>query len=315
MQIPEYRFPDSSKIAKPLIAKSEDAPQIANFWNKYYSEEDWRFKCTFEEIVKWMEQGFIILIRNNNKDEIISTFAFRKIKGGVICGIPNSQAAIVDGLVVKPEFRKTGLASYMMACIDKFSSELHDFPQGFLIWFREQLTPINNVLQTPIAILKYSYLNLDTLKQTEENAKKATPEFVKKIVNRVYNHDPSKFTLASLSTTDSGVLWFSTMGALIGIADTHRVSIYEQPIWEIVFAANEHIPFFMNLQNAIESAAYSLPCKNGLLFLSNGISRGNMSNPTGNWVCGRSGYLTAHVFNWMPPTFLTGDILFPHSCI
>ena len=311
----EYRFPDSHQIVNPMEAKHEDAPQIAIFWNKFYGDSDWKFKCTYEHVVKWMNQGFILLIRNNNKDEIIATFSFRRIPGGVICGLPNSQAAILDGLVIKPEFRKSGLASFILAYIDKKIYNLPDFPRGMLIWFREHDIPVNCVLQTPIAVLKYSYLRLETLKQSEKKITKPTSYFVNHFVSRIYNKTSAKFTLASLCTSDTSVLWFFTENTLIGIADTHRVSIYNQPIWEIVFAANEQAPYFENLQEQIECAAFSLQCANGLLFASNGLSRGNINSTVGNWVSGKSGYLTAHVYNWMPPTLLTGDILFPHAYI
>lgn len=313
---PRYRFQDSMKFANPIVAKHEDAPKIANFWNMYYKGSDWSFKCNYEEVKQWMDQGFVLLIKNHDSDDLIATFAFRKINSGVICGI-QTPAAVLDGLVVKPEFRKTGLVSFILAYIDKQIYSSPDFSRGVLIWFRERDSSLDCVSQTPIAILQYSYIKLDLINVPKRDATVPTTDFVKQFIKKVYEHNPSLFTLASLCSTDPSVLWFSTMNSLIGIADTHRTtaSVNQESIWEIVFAANREHPHFANLQEPIENAARHLPCKSGILFASNGISRGNMFTPTGAWVSGKSGYLTTHVYNWMPPTFLTGDILFPHACI
>jgi hypothetical protein len=315
IKTPTFRFQDSGKSVNPIVAKHEDSLKIANFWNKWYKGSDWNFKCTYEDIVKWMDQGFILLIKKHDSDELVATFAFRKISGGIICGSPIAAAAVLDGLVVKPEYRKTGLVSFILAYIDKQIYSLPDFSRGILIWFREHDSALNAISQTPISIIQYMYIKLDSISKTVNTVKRAEPEIVKQFVKKVYNHNPSLFTLASLCTTDTNVLWFTTMDTLIAIADTHRVTTSQESIWEIVFAANREPPHFTNLQRPIENAALELPCTNGILFASNGLSRGNLSNPKGNWIAGKSGYLTTHVYNWMPPRFLTGDILFPHACI
>lgn len=313
MNLPTFRFPDSQKFVNPIIAGSEDGAKIASFWNSFYKGSDWSFKCTYDEVVKWMNQGFILLIKNHK--EIVATFAFRKITGGIICGKHNSQAAILDGLVIKPEYRKMGLASFVLAHIDKKIYSLPDFSQGILIWFREHNSYLGATLQTPIAIMNYSYIKIELIKSESNQVEKPDSEFVKHFVKKIYDYKPSLYTLASLDTSDTSVLWFFTMNALIGIADTHRLTENHESIWEIVFAANREPPHYTDLQEAIEKAALMLPCTNGILFASNGISRGNLFNPSSPWVAGKSGCLTTHVYNWMPPTFLNGDILFPHACI
>ena len=61
--LPKFRFQDSNEFAIPSIGNHENAQQIANFWNNYYKGNDWFFHCTAQEIVKWMDHGFILLIK------------------------------------------------------------------------------------------------------------------------------------------------------------------------------------------------------------------------------------------------------------
>ena len=134
-------------------------------------------------------------------------------------------------------------------------------------------------------------------------------------MSTIFTKSNRDFTLLSSDTSDPDVYWYLVEKSLIGIAFTHRIATGDYTIWEIVFAANITEPFFDNLQTPIERAAQELPCSRGLIFGSNGKSRGNLKNPTSPWLQGTSGFLTTHVYNWMPPNFLSGDIFFPHSCI
>jgi hypothetical protein len=154
-----------------------------------------------------------------------------------------------------------------------------------------------------------------TNKSPTKTVNRPSPEFVNRALRNIYTKNESLFSLVSLDTSDSNVLWFETQNVLIGFANTHRFSLKNEPLWEVIFAANIVSEPFMNLQESIERAALLLPSEMVILFASNGLSRGNLTNPGEKWVSGNSGFLTTHVYNWMPPEFFYGQILFPHSCI
>ena len=302
-----YITPQGIQIAK---ASDKNYTEIVKFWNQFYSGADWSFNCTTLQVKRWAEQGFILMARAD--DVLVGTFVCRELPRGVICGCP-VKAVIIDGLVVHPSWRGRGLASCLLGAIDYEIFRMPALNYAVPIWFREHDSILETYAQAPIAVLEYAYIRSEQIPSTTEQATKALPEMVESLVRLVMKN--STFTLVSLDTTDVDVIWILACGALIGIADTHRQTNDGHTIWEVVFAANILKPHFADLQKAIEVASQQIPISKFVLFASNGLCRGNLTQPDGGWRMGTSGYLSAHVYNWMPPEFLTGDILFPHSCI
>ena len=144
-------------------------------------------------------------------------------------------------------------------------------------------------------------------------AKLADVEIIVKSLFRTEKHD---FTLALDYINDPDIYWFLYKNSLVGIANTHRITKNTNyKILEVVFACNTQKPYFYDLLIPIEQAAKQVPFENAILFMTNSKSRGNCENPSNPWLKGKSGFLTTHVYNWMPPTFLNGDIFLPISCI
>jgi len=308
---PEYVFPESRLRAIVEIAKLTDSKMISRFWNKYYNGKDWNFNCTYGDVERWMKSGFIIFVKHD--EEIVGTFVCRFLKG-VFCGKHNPQAAILDGLVVHPNFRKIGLASFLLASMDYTVYNNPEYKEALLIWFRESVWKISLYNQMPISVLKYSYINIDDIPVYNKIVNVTNYENIENIVKKISHNTQNLFSLICYDF-DHDVLWFQVDDSIIGFANTHRTAQSGYAIWEVVFAANKEPPYFENLQKPIELAAKKLPCSKGLLFVTNGLSRGNLSELNEPWVSGNSGYLSTHVYNWMPPRFLNGDILFPFSCI
>jgi GNAT superfamily N-acetyltransferase len=309
---PVYRFPDSNKQANAIIANSDDAKNIAEFWNNYYRGSDWNFICSWVDVLRWMKSGFILLLKQDS--EIVGTFVCRLLPG-IFCGKLNKQAALIDGLVVSPRLRGKGVASFLLAAMDYFIYNRPDLSQAIVLWFREHSNKLSAVSQAPVSVLEYSYAKISDIdKNRKLKAINAEPELVKQIVKTIYDRSLSNFTILLNDISDPDVYWYLVDKTLVGIAFTHRIAHGDYTIWEVVFAANLEEPYFDNLQTSIELASLKLPCSRGLIFASNSKSRGNsvMGDP---WVTGKSGYLTTHVYNWMPPRFLNGDIFFPISCI
>jgi len=308
---PLFQFPNSTEKATAVLATVEDAKKIAVFWNNYYKGDDWNFACSWADVARWINSGFILLLKHES--EIVGTFVCH-VLSGVFCGKFNIQAALIDGLVVAPWLRGKGVASFLLAAMDYTIYNRPDLNQAIVIWFREHNSRIAAVNQNPICILEYSFVKINEIQKRNKYATDANPELVMKHLTTIYQTSRDEFTLLLNSVDDPDVYWFMSLNSIVGIAYTHRVATGNYTIWEVVFAANLEMPYFTNLQIPIEMAALKLPCVKGLLFASNSKSRGNkpMSAP---WTTGNSGYLTTHVYNWMPPTFLNGDILFPMSCI
>lgn len=311
-QLPELFFLDSKEPIKAELAKLDNSKEIAQFWKLYYKGSDWSFCCSWADVERWLKTGFIVLIKKDNA--IVGTFVCHYLNG-VFCGSFNQQAALLDGLVIAPWLRGTGLASYLLAAMDYYVYLKPELNQSILIWFREHSNSLSAVTQNPISILEYSYAKISNFTKQNLKVEKANRELVDGIVKTIFNKSRFEFTLLSNDTSDSDIYWFLVEKSLIGIAFTHRIGLGDYTIWEVVFAANINEPFFDNLQIPIEQAALQLPCSRGLIFASNGKSRGNLTTPLNPWIKGTSGFLTTHVYNWMPPTFLSGDILFPVSCI
>ena len=307
-----------SLILSPYtITKHHENPElnleISRFWNEYYNGSDWKFICTPLNVSHWLKQGFILVMRD--KTNIIGTFVHRTIPGGVVCGKPNSKAAILDGLVIHPAYRGKGLASYLLNRMDYETYRTPERSESILIWFREHETYFKTPLQAPISIDEYCYVLLEKLpyRVLNEVVKPAPREIVTSLIKAVATD--SNLTLSSLFFDEIDVKWFLTKSSVIGILDTHRITKSGIAIWEVVFAANLVKPYFTDLQRPIELAASELGYNTGILFASSGLTRGNLSEITTPWRKGMSGYLTTHVYNWMPPKFLTGSILLATTCI
>jgi GNAT superfamily N-acetyltransferase len=300
-----------------LIEKAveTDAHEISKFWNQYYTGTDWKFNCNANDVREWMNTGFILIIKErSSRRSIIATFVCHIISG-IYCGKSVSKAGLLDGLVVHPRFRGQGLASHLLAHMDKHVYSNPELRDAILLWFREHNYAVNSLLQTPIALFEYMYINLATIPIRPQKATRPSQELVESIINSIYIKNATKFTLSARNSKSKSIYWYTVNSAIIGIADTHRISDSGLVIWEVIFASNMNAPYFENLQESIEIAALNLPCQKGVLFASNCKTRGNMGYANKPWIVGRSGYLSMHVYNWMPPEFLNGDIFFPHGCI
>lgn len=305
---------DSGFTVQPKEATPADAKEIAVFWNSYYREGSWKFNCNYQYVENVLNRGFILIVRNGNK-ELIATFVARILNDGLFCGSLNSQCALLEGFVIHDNYRKKGLGSVLLAHMDRAVYARPELRNAILIWFREHASAAGPVPQLPLAILQYTFCMMDKIPAYKGRASKPLPEMVQKIVKTVYQNYRSQLTLLSCETTDPDLYWFLAGPALIGIADTHRYdNTTGRPFWEVMFAANIAEPHFTNLREPIMMAARELPSEKGILFASNSLTRGNLTRPAPNWVIG-GGYLSIHIYNWMPPAFFTGDLLFPHSCL
>ena len=293
-------------------AKHEDAAKIATFWNNYYTGKDWKFHSNMGIVSRAIKNGAVLIIWNT-KREPIATFVCRYLPRGIKCGVYKPQVGLLEGLVIHPRYRGRGLASYMLVAMDNYIYNLPEMSQSILMWFREHETSISAMSQVPCAVLTYYYAQLGQIQKSKTHAQKAAPEIVESVLKTIY--DTERFTLMSGDPNDPDVYWYIAENSLIGIADTHRIGSDGSVLWEVVFASNLGPPFFTNHAQAIEQAALQLPSGKGVIFASNGKTRGNFSSVGKPWVSGHAGHLSMHVYNWMPPTLLSGDILFPHGCI
>ena len=313
LTLPKLSF-DSGHWIVPTEAAPEEAHEIATFWNTHYKADTWRFRATAKTVEHAMSRGFILVARTKN-GTIAGTFVCR-ILSEVVCGA-RVPAGLLEGFVIHERYRKRGLGSLLLAHMDAAVYQKPALKSALLMWFREHDSPTTAVAQLPLTVLRYTFCLIHKLARPAAAtvATQVNAEVAGRIVSQIYKKHERTLTILSADTTDSDVFWFMAEGALIGIADTHRYSLKEDwAFWEVVFAANLNEPHFTDLRWPIEIAARALPTTTGVLFASNSLTRGNMTAGDSNWVVG-GGYLSAHVYNWMPPAFFSGDMLFPHSCL
>ena len=307
--LPEFNL--NNQIVNHEFAKISDSNEISKFWNSQYQSKDWLFICQKTDVELWMNQGFILIIKEPHTNRIIGTFAYRKLSMGIYCGIYNSHAGIIDGLVVDSKYRSKGVASQLLLAMDYEVYNNKETSNTILIWFREHESVQKAFSQNPISVLRYSYLKIEGKLRTPES-EKINSSLVEGLIHSIFAQTKD-FVIASRDPHDSKIQWFIYKTILVGITYTHRHTKKGDIIWEVVFTANLVKPYFVNFEKAIEDV--SLHLKKGLLFGCDSKTRGNLINPPKPWISGNSGYLTSHVFNWMPPKFYNGDIFFPHSFI
>lgn len=316
LNLPKLSF-DSGHLIIPKEAQREEAHEIATFWNTHYKAATWHFKATVKTVEYAIERGFILVARVKS-GAIAGTFVCR-ILSEVVCG-STATAGLLEGFVIHERYRKQGMGSLLLAYMDRVVYAKPTLKTALLMWFREHDSPTTAIAQLPTTVLRYTFCLIHKLSAATRTvagavATQVSSEVAGRIVSKIYKKHERALTILSADTTDPDVFWFMAEGALIGIADTHRYSLKEDwPFWEVVFAANLNEPYFTDLRWPIEIAARALPSTTGVLFASNSLTRGNMAAGDSNWIVG-GGYLSAHVYNWMPPAFFSGDLLFPHSCL
>ncbi len=313
LNIPIMRFPNSGELMNYEIASLSEAQTISDFWNNHYAGSDWYFSCQKTDVERWIKSGFILIIKQSKT--VIGTFVCHYLPG-LYSGNYNNQAALLDGLVIHPKFRKMGVASFLLACMDYHIYTVNKMDKAILIWLREHDTRMGAYMQTPISVLEYMYVKIHELPNRPTKAIVAELADVEKIVKSLFRTEKHDFTLALDYIKDPDIYWFLYKNSLVGIANTHRISKHTNyTILEVVFACNIEKPYFYDLLIPIEQSAKQVPFTNTILFMTNSKSRGNCVNPPNPWLKGKSGFLTTHVYNWMPPAFLNGDIFLPISCI
>lgn len=319
--IPINRENYSEGVFKVIRATEDDAVKIANLWNAHYKHETWTLRVSPLTVIDALRRGIILIIKHENA--VIASFVCRVLAAGIWCGKPTS-CGLLEGFVIHEQWRRRGLGSLLLAHMDYQTFRDSRLATGMLMYFRELSHPDTAYSQAPINISKYFVCEITKIKRDSKIIiSEPLPEMVSKIVADVHDFlitNYSDATLVSKDTTDKDVRWIFVDNFLIGIADTHRLE-RGKPVYEIVFCSEISRPYFKQRilgLKLIQQAATELPINEGLLYASTSLTRGNfLVDATYNdlgWVAA-GGFLSCHVYNWMPPWFMNGVILFPHSCI
>jgi len=315
------KFTHNGHEIKSQIATKNDAVAIMKLWNDFYSGPDWKFQCSLLDVERWMKHSIIILAFDESEGtkQLVATFVARLLPNGLFSGALNKQAGILEGLVIHPRLRGQGLTNFLLAEMDRVIYSRPETHQAFFVWFREHTFSLSAIPQIPVAVHEYGYIKISDIPKPNpmNRATPAAKMLVEEVVFHIYESERANLTILSHDTSDPDVYWFLANSSLIGIADTHRYTTAGNHVmWEVVFACNLFPPHFDNLLESIEKAARELPTQNGIIFISSSKTRGNMNaHIQGRWSFGKSGCISTHIYNWMPPCLISGDTLFPHSCI
>ena len=314
-----YKDPNdtSQGFFKVERAIEDDAVKITNLWNEHYNQGGWSLRITPPFVIDIIRNGTILIIKHEKI--VIASFVCRVLTGGVWCGKPIT-CGLLDGFVIHNNWRKKGLGSLLLAKMDMEAFRDSRLSKGLLMYFREIAIPETALSQAPINISRYFVCKIAKIIRNSTLVSEPLPEMVAKIVGDVYDYILEKrndVSLMSKETTDKNVKWFLVANFLIGIADTHRWE-HGEPVYEVVFCSEISRPYFTNRVSGwkhIQQAATHLPTSRGLLYASNSLTRGWLFEDAGDGWTAAGGYLSCHVYNWMPPRFMDGVVLFPHSCI
>lgn len=312
---------------EPLVLKGQDAVRVSEFWRRHYGGTDWRLDLSPTEVRKILEDPTgLALGVTDSEGSLVGTILCRSLvpTGAELCvgtGVVLPAAYRIEGLCVHPSWRGRHLAGWLIAWIDYRMNR--EGPNAFF-WAREVPTSVHG---TDISLHTYAYAKIADLRA-------ARSDYIPVQAARVSWHDiQGMWAKSAAGWKSSGRIvgtrlfaedadrmeaWTDTQtGQVVILADTARRTRKDnEPIWEVqwcgwrtmadtLFPARPEDDFRRLLETVATSDG-----RKGILFASDALIQGGakMSWPL-PWTFGTSGFHAIYIYNYMPPTFWTCEVI------
>jgi hypothetical protein len=307
-----YTFSDGS-TAKVKRLFGSNAEAVGAFLTKYYIGDDWRITHVENWIGAYLRDAEVVALGLWKGDTLIATIFSVPIgttlmsHGGLIRNM-----RVIEGLCVSPAYRSKGLAGFMIAHADAFTS--YKFGVCAHLWARElDSYPLIN---TALTVDYYGYRATGGIK---DETIRSIPwdSFV-----QLWTSNSSKWVLATggsrpaepciVATEPANRRGRNTVyfgyGGLAVISDTERTGADGKHIYEIVWSGRFDAGGLMpatadfDFKQLMDGVASLLP-GGGVLFGTCAPSCGGLRADWEGWAVGRSGHHALYLYNYMPPAF------------
>ena len=322
---------------EPVQLFGQDANRVADFWRRHYGGEDWWLDLGPAEVRNILNDpdGLAFGVAENNGD-LVGTILCRALvpAGGELCVGTEAtleKAYRIEGLCVHPAWRGRHLAGWLIAWVDYTMNR--EGPNAFF-WAREVPTGAHG---TDISMHTYAYARIADLRKARadyapvnaiqlswkdmaEMWAKSAPAWKSdgRIVGtRLFAEDAERMEVWTDTDTSQVIILADTMrrtrgakGSAVGGDPAN------EPIWEVqwcgwrtmmgtLLPARQEADF----RRLLETVA-TIGRQGGLIFVSDALMQGGakMSWPL-PWKFGTSGFHAIYIYNYMPPTFWTCELV------
>jgi hypothetical protein len=300
--------------------------QIASFWRTHYRGSDWIYDPTpgvVESVVTSYvrdENVFFYCLAEKGNHALTATIVSTPLtEGRVIIGPPQitmKECRVIEGLCVRADYRSRGIAGFMIAYMDYFTSQREPVAH---IWSRELAVAPWSLFSTALHVKTYAYVKATDIKsehRTDEFYDRMPwPAFCQLWGASVIPWNTIKPGIVSTRPQNrrGDLRVYATKMAsplerqkIVVITDTRRVTVGASEslkILEVVWCGTAvrgvltpgSACDFQQFLNSVCATDLS----GGILF-----ALGSASAPwSAPWVAGRSGVHAWYMYNFVPPAF------------
>lgn len=303
-------------VQTPRMLTPADCTQLCTFWRTHYGGRDWILDAQPAWVLRYLDDQHVIKLVCCAEDGTwIATIVSTPFNGAVYVGTTTwSQLRMVEGLCVTQEWRRRGIAGYMIAYLDFITSG--SGPVGHL-WSRElPYVPLLPTFTTAAAVTTYSYIKCNEARAriSIQNIQWATFETYWR-AGVIGLRDPHAIVATVPDMRDGEMeVWRSASmesearhgSRCVVLLNTRRITRdHGEPIWEVIWRGriqdNRVAPAYTDAtyDDMYESLAAE---RRGLLFTTDTVEH----TP---WHSGTSGMHATYTYNFLPPTFGGCDIV------
>jgi GNAT superfamily N-acetyltransferase len=312
---------------EPAVLQGQDAVRVSEFWRRYYGGEDWWLDVGPTEVRAILEDTTGLALGVSDGDGVLmGTILCRSIvpAGAKLCVGTDVSLPIayrIEGLCVHPDWRGKHLAGWLIAWVDYQMNR--EGPNAFF-WAREVPAAIHG---TNISLHTYSYCRITDLRIARQRymsvqaIRISWSDICKMWANSATGWRSSDRIVGTrLFSEDAERMeaWTNNeSGQVVILADTMRRTREDnEPIWEVQWCgwrtlSGNLLPARQedDFRRLLETAA-TADTRKGVLFASDVWMQGGAKQgwPL-PWKFGTSGFHAIYIYNYMPPTFWTCELI------
>ena len=283
-----------------------DIDSVCAFMKDHYGDSDWYIDADPSWLRTYFEDPSVIILGLFDENTLVATILSTPISpGNTYIGSYTyfRTIRVIEGLCVHKQFRKKGIAAYMISAMDYETSRTEPCIH---LWSRE--LPSKPVFSTHLNAKTYGYIDCSVAKPTMNTTRMPWDEFSTLWENSSIHwvHTNPNSIVSTLPSNRRGGLtvWSVECGSekiILIISDTKRKTKQDHSaIWEVIWVGKIESSLLVPSTThpyCIESVASQLK---GLVFVMTEYGISSWNYP---WRIGTSGIHAWYIYNYLPPTF------------
>ena len=281
---------------------------VADFLAAHYGGDDWRLPRAEAWIGNYLRDSEVVALGLFTAEGALIATIFSVPVGEAVMshGGALRDLRVIEGLCVAPAYRGAGVAGFMIAHADAFTS--YKFGVCAHLWSREVAAA--SFWDTALRSDLYGY-TLTGFRSGDPIEKMDWSVFVRLWTESSpswISNAPCIIGKTPQNRRNASSVYYG-YGALAVVNNTGRVGADGAPIYEIVWSGKyadgilEPATADLDYKQLLNGIAAALPA-GGVLFGTTSMDAGGLRN-WDHWTLGNSGSHAVYIYNYMPPAFGT----------